>query len=77
MLFGAVAVVCGLGFWRVGAANLEKRELQREKVWSRIHVLPVLLAENDRDVYRRDVAALAREKEIMKDVPDWEVRVSL
>ena len=34
---------------------------------------PLLLAESDRDIYRREQAALAREKEIMKDVPDWEV----
>jgi len=51
-------------------------ELQREKVWSRIHLTPLLLAESDRDVYRREQAALAREKEIMKDVPDWEVSTS-
>jgi len=31
------------------------------------------MAEADRDVYRREQAALAREKEIMKDVPGWEV----
>jgi len=41
-------------------------------VWSRIHITPLLLAESDRDVYRREQAALAREKEIMKDVPGWE-----
>lgn len=51
---------------------MEKRELQREKAWSRIHLVPLLLAESDRDVYRREQAALAREKEIMKDVPGWE-----
>lgn len=49
------------------------RELQRENVWSRIHLVPLLLAEGDRDAYRRQQAALAREKEIMKDVKDWEV----
>ena len=49
------------------------RELQREKIWSRIHLVPLLLAEGDRDAYRREQAALAREKEIMKDVKDWEV----
>lgn len=49
------------------------RELQRERVWSRIHLVPVLLAEGDRDAYRRQQAALEREKEIMKDVPGWEV----
>ena len=52
------------------------RELQREKVWSRIHLVPLLLAEGDRDTYRRQQAALAREKEIMKDVPGWQVRLS-
>jgi len=49
------------------------RELQREKVWSRIHLVPLLMAEGDRDLYRRQQAALKREKEIMKDVPGWEV----
>lgn len=34
------------------------------------------MAEADRDTYRREQAALAREKEIMKDVPDWEVRIA-
>lgn len=53
--------------------SLVLSELQREKAWSRIHLLPLLLAEGDRDVYRREQAALAREREIMKDVPDWEV----
>lgn len=50
------------------------REIQREKVWSRIHLVPVLMAEGDRDLYRREQAAIAREKEIMKNVPGWEVR---
>lgn len=36
----------------------------------------MLLAEGDRDAYRREQAALAREKEIMKDVKGWEVRHS-
>lgn len=35
--------------------------------------MPLLLAESDRDVYRRDYAALEREREIMKDVPGWEM----
>lgn len=54
--------------------SLLHRELQRENVWSRIHLVPLLLAEGDRDAYRRQQAALAREKEIMKDVKGWEVR---
>lgn len=53
------------------------RELQREKTWSRIHLVPLLLAEGDRDTYRRQQAALAREKEIMKDVKGWQVRIPI
>jgi len=49
------------------------RELEREKVWSRIHLVPLLLAEGDRDSYRRREAAKRREGEIMKDVKGWEV----
>ena len=49
------------------------RELEREKVWSRLHLVPLLLAEGDRDAYRRQHAADAREREIMKDVKGWEV----
>ena len=46
-------------------------------MWSRIHLVPLLMAEGDRDAYRRQQAALAREREIMKDVPGWEVRSGL
>ncbi|KAF8138359.1 B16.6 subunit of GRIM-19, NADH:ubiquinone oxidoreductase [Boletus edulis] len=71
-ILGAVTAVCAYGFYRVGKGNLERRELQREKVWSRIHLVPLLLAEGDRDAYRRQEAMLERERVIMKDVKDWE-----
>ena len=35
--------------------------------------MPLIMAEGDRDAYRREQAAFAREKEIMKDVEGWEV----
>ncbi|KAF8514815.1 GRIM-19 [Hysterangium stoloniferum] len=72
MIFAGVLAVTGYGFYRVGLGNLEKRELAREKAWSRIHLVPLLLAEGDRDAYRRQQAALEREREIMKDVKGWE-----
>lgn len=53
---------------------LTPSELQREQAWSRIYLVPAILAEQDRDAYRRQQASIAREKEIMKDVPDWKVR---
>lgn len=47
--------------------------MRREQAWSRIHLVPLILAEQDRDAYRRQQAAVAREREIMKDVEGWEV----
>ncbi|KAM6496080.1 GRIM-19 [Amanita muscaria] len=72
-ILGGVTAICAYGFYRVGKGNLERRELEREKMWSRIHLVPLLMAEGDRDGYRRQQAALGREREIMKDVPGWEV----
>lgn len=72
VILGAVTAVCAYGFYRVGMGNVERRELQREQVWSRIHLVPLLVAEGDRDAYRRQQAALEREREIMKDVKGWE-----
>jgi NADH dehydrogenase (ubiquinone) 1 alpha subcomplex subunit 13 len=40
-------------------------ELAREKMWSRIHLIPLLQAEEDRDQVRRHLADQAREKELM------------
>ncbi|KAG2013329.1 hypothetical protein CC2G_010251 [Coprinopsis cinerea AmutBmut pab1-1] len=77
VILGGVTAICVFGFYRLGKGNLEKRELEREKIWSRIHLVPLLMAEGDRDTYRRQQAALAREREIMKDVPGWEVGKSV
>lgn len=40
-------------------------EYAREKNWSRIHLLPVLEAEEDRDQVRRHLADQKREKELL------------
>ena len=40
-------------------------ELAREKMWSRIYLIPLLEAEEDRDQVRRYLAAQEREKELM------------
>ncbi|KJK62692.1 GRIM-19 protein [Aspergillus parasiticus SU-1] len=40
-------------------------ELAREKVWGRLHILPLLQAEEDRDQVRRHFADKAREKELL------------
>ncbi|KAJ2157420.1 hypothetical protein GGF46_004521 [Coemansia sp. RSA 552] len=76
-MFGICGAIMGYGWYRVYLALDERRELDREKMWSRIHMTPMLIAEADRDEYRRRMAALGREKEIMKDVPGWVVGQSV
>ena len=51
----------------------DNRELKRESTWSRIHLVPLIMAEQDRDAYRRQQAALAKESVIMEGVDGWEV----
>ena len=46
-------------------ANLVYSELAREKMWSRIHLIPLLTAEEDRDLVRRHYADQAREKALL------------
>ncbi|PKS12327.1 hypothetical protein jhhlp_001627 [Lomentospora prolificans] len=45
--------------------NQKISEYAREKMWARIHLLPVLQAEEDRDQVRRYLADQAREKELL------------
>jgi len=40
-------------------------ELAREKMWARIHLIPALQAEEDRDLVRRHLADQAREKALL------------
>lgn len=46
-------------------ADEDPSELAREKMWSRIHLIPLLTAEEDRDLVRRHYADQAREKELL------------
>ncbi|KAI7905749.1 GRIM-19 [Cokeromyces recurvatus] len=77
VLLASIAAISAFGFYRVGQNNLERRELKRENLWSRIHLIPLLTAEADRDMYRRMEAARGHEEEIMKDVKDWKVGESV
>ena len=49
------------------------RELAREKVWARLHLIPLLEAENDRDLVRRQIAEAERERVLMSDVKGWKM----
>jgi len=70
LLFATVGI-CGFGFYRYGQGAIERRELMREKTWSRIHLIPLLEAEHDRDEYRRAAAENTVEAAIMKRHKFW------
>lgn len=50
------------GQWLTYGAN---SEYAREKMWARIHLMPLLQAEEDRDQVRRHYADQARAKELL------------
>ncbi|KAK5075549.1 hypothetical protein LTS08_001385 [Lithohypha guttulata] len=60
-----VFAVMGYGWYKLAYGQREKLELAREKMWSRIHLTPLLQAEEDRDQVRRWYADQAREKELL------------
>jgi len=64
MLAGMVGVMT-YGFWKLGKGIRQQNELAREKMWSRIHLIPLLTAEEDRDLVRRHLADQAREKALL------------
>ncbi len=71
---GMLIGLSSYGFYKLIQGNRENIELSREKLWARINLIPLLQAEQDRDVVRRTLSYYNREAEIMKDVPWWEVR---
>ncbi|KAG5513760.1 hypothetical protein PMAC_000798 [Pneumocystis sp. 'macacae'] len=71
ILLIGVAFVSAYGFYKYIQGVYEQRELKRENVWSRIHLIPLLQAEADRDLYRRKHAIRQVENKIMKDVQGW------
>ncbi|ODV97007.1 hypothetical protein PACTADRAFT_48787 [Pachysolen tannophilus NRRL Y-2460] len=72
--FLGLCTMTGYGFYKIILNNRENYELKREKLWSRIYLLPLLQAEQDRNVVRRTFAYYKKEGEIMKNVPWWEVK---
>lgn len=62
----AIFAMMTYGFIKVGEGNNERRELRREKMWARIHLVPLLTAENDRDMVRRSDIVKEREEATMQ-----------
>jgi hypothetical protein len=47
------------------------REIRVEKAWNRISLVPLLQAETDRDIVRRQEAYKQKESTIMQSVDNW------
>lgn len=62
-----MGAMMGIGWYSFGKGLREHNELAREKMWARIHLIPLLQAEEDRDQVRRYLADQAREKELLGD----------
>ncbi|KAL2865835.1 putative NADH-ubiquinone oxidoreductase subunit GRIM-19 [Aspergillus lucknowensis] len=56
------------GYYKLFYGIREQNELAREKIWGRLHLLPLLQAEEDRDQVRRAIADAAREKQLTGEV---------
>lgn len=65
VLLGISGVVIAYGWYRLSQGIREQHEMAREKMWSRIHLIPLLQAEEDRDQVRRYLADQARERELV------------
>ncbi|KAM9328885.1 NADH dehydrogenase [ubiquinone] 1 alpha subcomplex subunit 13 [Gastrophryne carolinensis] len=61
------------GYWSIGKWNRERRRLYIEDLETRIALMPLLQAEQDRRVLRTLRENLEQEAIIMKDVPGWKV----
>lgn len=55
----------GYGWYKLFHGIREWNELAREKMWMRIHLTPMLQAEEDRDQVRRWYANQEREKDLL------------
>ncbi|KAL2151643.1 hypothetical protein VTH82DRAFT_6741 [Thermothelomyces myriococcoides] len=64
-LLAGSALLMLYGWYKVVVGVREQNELAREKMWARIHLIPLLQAEEDRDQVRRHLADQAREKELL------------
>ncbi|KAI1608925.1 NADH dehydrogenase [Exophiala viscosa] len=63
--FVGIGLVMAYGWRNFFLGQREKHELAREKMWARIHLIPVMQAEEDRDQVRRYYADLDREQKLL------------
>merc|ERR1711907_533451 len=76
-MFVGAAAIMAYGFYKVGQGNIKRREEHEEKLVARHNLVPFLQAEEDRRYVAAKAATVAKEAEIMKDVPGWKVGESV
>ena len=72
---GLLATV--VGFYVVGQSNIARREYKKEKRLARAALIPLLQAEEDARYVAARREEIAKEAEIMKNVPGWEAGKSV
>ena len=72
-MWGGIFVCSALGFYSISRTNEKSRYNLHENREMRMAIYGYLRAEQDRINQTRYDEELAREKEIMKDRPDWEL----
>jgi len=60
-----IGAIMTYGIHTYGKGIAEYNELCREKMWARIHIMPLLQAEEDRDQVRRYLADQERERQLL------------
>lgn len=72
-LWAGATVTIMYGFYQVGQGNIERNRQKVREREIRYNIAPLMQAEADREYAQRERAILAKEAEIMKNVPGWEV----
>lgn len=72
-LWAGLVVTTIYGFNMIGYTNRETAKIKLSERESRYNMVPFLQAEADREYAYRERISDAKEAEIMKDVPGWEV----
>jgi len=65
ILLAGMGGIIVYGWYHLVVGIRERNELAREKMWGRIHLIPLLQAEEDRDLVRRHLADQQREKALL------------
>mmetsp|Transcript_27905 Transcript_27905/g.34440 ORF Transcript_27905/g.34440 Transcript_27905/m.34440 type:complete len:134 (+) Transcript_27905:61-462(+) len=72
-IWTGASLVIAYGFYQIGQTNIRNNEQKYHERKARYAIAPVLQAEADREYLERELIALKKEAEIMKNVEGWKV----